>query len=129
MEVERSRQFKSWADEIVDKATAGDLHHLRMARYVRDELGHLRGLQQEPEHDTATLKWVRQKKKYRVWRLSHPFDENMAVRVICWFPPDADTVVVVLFAANKASMGDVFYDSVGSRADQVIEQWLRERRQ
>jgi hypothetical protein len=23
-------------------------------------------------------------------------------------------------------MGDVFYDSVGSRADQIIDQWIRE---
>lgn len=32
--------------------------------------------------------------------------------------------MVALFAGEKASMGDVFYDSVGSRADQVIERWL-----
>ena len=28
-----------------------------------------------------------------------------------------------LFANDKAPMGDVFYDSVGSRADQAIDQW------
>lgn len=35
---------------------------------------------------------------------------------------------MALFANNKAQMGDVFYDSVGTRADQIIDQWLRERK-
>lgn len=47
----------------------------------------------------------------------------MAVRIICWFDDHSDAVVVALFAADKAPMGDVFYDSVGSRADQAIDQW------
>ena len=45
--------------------------------------------------------------------------------LICWFPNDQQ-VVVALFAGDKARMGDVFYDSVGSRADAAIEQWKRE---
>ncbi len=63
-----------------------------------------------------------------MWRTSHPFDEGVAVRVICWFPLGTDVVVVALFAGDKAQMGDVFYNSVGSRADAAIEQWLFETR-
>jgi hypothetical protein len=33
--------------------------------------------------------------------------------------------VIVLFGNDKAQMGDVFYSSVGSRADQVIAAYLR----
>lgn len=73
------------------------------------------------------MKWVRQSGRYRVRRLSHPFDADMAVRLIRWFDPESDAVVVVLFGADKAPMGDVFYDSVGSRAAQAIDQWTRER--
>ncbi|HEY5986369.1 MAG TPA: hypothetical protein VIV12_08340 [Streptosporangiaceae bacterium] len=51
---------------------------------------------------------------------------EIAVRLICWFPPKADTVVVALFAAEKAKLGDVFYDSVAARADPMIDQWKRE---
>ncbi len=47
-------------------------------------------------------------------------------RLICWFPPDEETVVVALFSGDKANMGDVFYDSVGRRADQIIDKWIRE---
>lgn len=61
-----------------------------------------------------------------MWRLSHPFDPQMAVRIICWFDEQSKSVVVALFAADKAAMGDVFYDSVGTRADQAIDQWKRE---
>jgi hypothetical protein len=50
----------------------------------------------------------------------------MAVRLICWFPPGAGTVVVTLFAFDKAKLGDVFYDGVAARADPMIDQWKRE---
>ena len=33
--------------------------------------------------------------------------------------------MIVLFGNDKAQMGDVFYNSVGSRADQVIAAYLR----
>jgi hypothetical protein len=57
--------------------------------------------------------------------LPHP----VAVRLICWFPPEADTVVVTLFAADKATIGDVFYNSVANRADPLIDQCKRENAQ
>ena len=62
-------------------------------------------------------------------RVAHPYVPGIAVRLICWFPPGEDTVVVTLFAGDKAGMGDVFYDSAGARADQAIDQWLRERKE
>ena len=61
-----------------------------------------------------------------VWRTAHPYDPEIAFRLICWFPPDSSTLVVALFAADKARMGDVFYNSVGTRADAAIRQWLNE---
>lgn len=48
-----------------------------------------------------------------------------SVRVICWFPPQPDTVVVALFANDKARMGDIFYNTVGLRADPLIDVWKR----
>ncbi|MDP9093944.1 MAG: hypothetical protein M3N95_13670 [Actinomycetota bacterium] len=53
-----------------------------------------------------------------------------AMRLIVWFPPDEpDTVVVALLAANKAQMGDVFYISVGTRADDLINKWIYQKGQ
>ncbi len=69
---------------------------------------------------------VRQSRDHLVWRLSHPFHPDQAVRTIVWFP-DRGHVVVALFANDKARMGDVFYDSVGTRADQAIEKYQHQR--
>lgn len=126
VEVHRSQQFRRWVDELVVKAKAGDERAVRTARHVLDELNFIKNLDSEPAEDTATLKWVRQSRKNRVWRLSHPFDADIPVRIICWFDPQSKVVVVVLFAADKAAMGDVFYDSVGPRADQEIAKWVFE---
>ncbi|WP_225037999.1 hypothetical protein [Mycobacterium canetti] len=49
----------------------------------------------------------------------------MAVRLIVWFPDD-ERAVIALLAGDKAQIGDVFYDSVGVRADAAIDQWKRE---
>jgi hypothetical protein len=66
---------------------------------------------------------VRQSRDFPVWRTAHPFDPDIAFRLICWFPPNSDTVVVALFAGDKSKIGDVFYDSVGTRADTAIRAW------
>jgi len=107
--------FDQYLDRLESTAAAGD----RRARLV------LQDLDGEPVEETATLKQVRQSGRYRVWRVAHPFHAEVAVRLIVWFPPgDPGTVVVALFAGDKARMGDVFYDSVGARADAAIGQWL-----
>ena len=47
--------------------------------------------------------------------MPHPFVAGIAMRLIAWFPPDRPgEVVIVLFGADKAQMGDVFYNSVYS---------------
>ncbi len=89
-----------------------------------EELG---DLEEEPLLDSATLKRVRQSGKRQVWRMAHPFDPEIALRLIVWFAPGENRVVVTLFTGDKKSMGDVFYDSVGGRADQLVDRWLRER--
>jgi hypothetical protein len=58
--------------------------------------------------------------------VSHGYHPAAAVRLICWFPPKTGTVVVALFASDKAKLGDLFYDSVAARADPMIDQWKRE---
>ena len=74
------------------------------------------------------IKRVRQARKHQIWRVSHPYRVGIALRLICWYPKEApETVVVALFAGDKAGMGDVFYDSVGTRADQMIDRWIAEK--
>lgn len=40
--------------------------------------------------------------------MSHPFRDGIAIRLIVWFPPSAPPMIL-LFANDKAQMGDVFY--------------------
>jgi hypothetical protein len=71
------------------------------------------------------LKRVAQSRRYPVWRVAHAFVDGTAMRLIVWFAPQRPgQAVVVLFGVDKAQMGDVFYNSVGPRADVAIESYL-----
>jgi len=105
-------------DVTVERATARPA-----GKYALAALEVLQDLAGEPVEETPTLKWVRQSGRHRVWRVAHPFDVDVAVRLIAWFPPDSGTVVVALFARDTARVGNVWYDSVGTRADVTIGPW------
>jgi hypothetical protein len=128
VDVDFPTEFADWLDRIDQDAEAGDERARLVRRFVMAALALLRELEQAPEQEeeTAELKWVRQSRRYQVWRVSHAYHPEVAVRLICWFPPDAQVVVVALFAGDKATIGDVWYSSVGARADALIEQWKRE---
>jgi len=69
---------------------------------------------------------VRQARHHEIWRVAHPYDPAVAVRVLCWFPDD-HTVVVALIGGDKAPIGDIWYDSATTtRAEAAVDQWLRE---
>ena len=70
---------------------------------------------------------VRQSGHYPIWRVSHPFVPGIAVRTIVWFPSEQEMVLIAI-GGDKGRMGDVFYDSIGSRADQAIERYLKARK-
>jgi hypothetical protein len=126
VDVDGPEEFFDWLDRSQNKAEGGDERARRQLGRAVDALNQLRKLQAPPAVDMPDLKRVRQSKTYIVWRTAHPYDPEIAFRLICWFPPDSSTVVVALFAADKARMGDVFYNSVGARADAAIQLWLNE---
>jgi hypothetical protein len=118
-----------WLRDLKARAAKGDERAKQAVRLVSAELAVLQELKEVPTPDTETaaLRWVRQSKRYPLWRVSHPYHAGIAIRLICWFPPGSDTVVVAVFAGDKARIGDVFYNSVGARADGLIDQWKREK--
>ena len=121
-------EFGRWLDRVEDDARSGNKRSRLILAYTVRALDQLRNLPGPPsaEDETATLRQVRQSRRYQLWRVSHAFHEDVAVRLICWFPPGADKVVVALLSADKAKLGDVFYDGVAARADPMIDQWKRE---
>jgi len=121
--IDWSDEFERMYSDLENRASV-DPEARRVFALLQSELKTLQDLQTQPVEDLPSLKRVRQSRKHEVWRVSHPYRPGHAVRTIVWFP-DARHVVIALFANDKAQMGDVFYDSVGTRADQVIENHLR----
>ncbi len=128
MDIDWPAEFGRWLDKIEEQANAGDMRSRLLLTSTARALDQLRKLTDPPTDDTetATLRRVRQSARYELWRASHAYHPQVAVRLICWFPPEAGTVVVALFATDKAKLGDVFYDGVAARADPMIDQWKRE---
>lgn len=125
MLIDWTGEFDRWYDRLTERAEAADQRAFEQLALVEAELDFLQDLDAEPTLNTPTLRRVMQARRYPVWRVAHPFVAEAAIRLIVWFPPERPTeVVVVLFAADKAQMGDVFYNSVGSRADAAIESYV-----
>ena len=124
--IDWTADFGQWLDRLENDAANDKPGARRRLALVTAQLQVLQDLDAVPEHETATLKPVRQSGQYQVWRVSHPYEAGIAVRLIVWFADDAHAVVA-LFAGDKARIGDVFYESVGTRADAAIEQYKREK--
>lgn len=118
--IETSREMWVWLRNAKD--VGGPLHLRALAL-----LDYLLNLPGRPTEETATLKRVRQAKRYEIWRLAHPFDPDVAVRVLSWFP-DERVAVVALVAGDKKKISDEWYDSATPRAEAAVDQWLRELR-
>jgi hypothetical protein len=77
----------------------------------------------KPGEESATFKRVRQARRRELWRVAHPFDPEVAVRIICWFPAQ-DQVVIALIGFDKKAIGDVFYASAATRGEALVDAWL-----
>lgn len=116
--------FDAYLDRLDSDAARGDAVAKLTRQILAAQLQELQELDSEPVEEDAVLKRVRQSRRYQVWRVAHPFHPLVAVRLIAWFPPERpESVVVALFAGDKKAIGDVWYDSVGARADAAIGQW------
>jgi hypothetical protein len=80
----------------------------------------------KPEEESATFKRVRQARRHELWRVAHPYDPEVAVRIICWFPA-TDQVVIALIGFDKKAIGDVFYASAAARGEALVDVWLRQK--
>ena len=65
-------------------------------------------------------------RRHELWRVAHPFDPAVAVRLICWFP-STEEVVIALLGFDKKAIGDVFYASAVARGEALVDAWLRQK--
>jgi hypothetical protein len=86
----------------------------------------LNDLPAKPEEESPTFKRVRQARRHELWRVAHPYDPDVAVRIICWFPA-SDQVVLALVGFDKKAIGDVFYASAAARGEAIVDAWLRQK--
>jgi hypothetical protein len=85
----------------------------------------LNDLPAKPDEESPTFKRVRQARRHKLWRVAHPYDPDVAVRVICWFLAN-DQIVLALVGFDKKSIGDVFYASAAARGEAIVDAWLRQ---
>jgi len=108
--------FDRWLTAIEE--VGGVVEQVTLA--LLEELAQLDG---EPTEESATFKRVRQARRHRLWRISHPYEPDIAIRILFWF--ESDLLVVALVGFNKAKLGDVWYTSAAVRAEALVDQWRR----
>lgn len=127
MLIETTQEFKIWRQNI-RRLALGDLGMKLISELVNLEMDLLERLTAPPRIDSKKICRIRSSKQHQIWRVSHPFVDGIAIRLIVWFPPvEIIPSAVVVLGANKAEMGDIFYDGVGARADGAINKWVREK--
>ena len=100
-----------------------DLAQLRVAQ-VDAFFRKLTGLVETPvTDDPPFLKRVRQRTRYPLWRLGHPYHPEVCVRLIVHF--HGDTAVIALVGGDKLGISDQWYDSATRRAEQDLDTYYR----
>jgi hypothetical protein len=118
------RRLEADVDSTQPQEEAGRIARERLA-HLGALLGEVRELQEPPEAESATFKKVRQARRHVLWRVAHPYNPDVAVRVIVWFAGDEKAVLCV-FGFDKAKLGDVWYGRAATEGEAIVDEWLRQ---
>jgi hypothetical protein len=120
------RVIVDWSDEFDRWLSKAEEQGGRLLEVVTALLQALAELPRKPAEESATFKHVRQARRHELWRVAHPFDPDVAVRIICWFP-DEEHAVIALVGFDKKAIGDVFYASAAVRGEAMVDAWFRQQ--
>jgi hypothetical protein len=128
--VTTGRNFRSWFVALQHTARPDnpdvlerDLADLRFTQ-TSTFLTRLAQMSSAPdEDDPPFLKRIRQRTRYQLWRLGHPYHPEICVRLIVHFHRDA--AVVALVGGDKRGVSDQWYDTASRRAEQDLDQYYR----
>ena len=123
--IEFTTSFAQRLEALREQAARGDQLAKRQLAHAVALLKALRDLAGKPDEESATFKQVRQARRHELWRVAHPYQADVAFRLIVWFPPGG-TVVVTVFSFDKAKLGDVWYDRAAVEGQSEVDRWLRE---
>jgi hypothetical protein len=115
-----------WTDEFDRWLAHAEEQGGRLLAVAVALLQELSDLPAKPTEESATFKRVRQARRHELWRVAHPHDPEVAVRLICWFPADEE-LVIALVGFDKKKIGDVFYASAAVRGEALVDAWLRQK--
>jgi hypothetical protein len=104
-----------WTDEFDRWLTHAEEQGGRLLAVAIALLQELNDLPAKPAEETATFKHVRQARRYELWRIAHPFDPAVAVRIICWFPSDEEVVIALVGFDKKGDRGRFLRKRGGTR--------------
>lgn len=120
MELLTTAAYQRWRRHVVATDASGRTELLLLA--MESEL---LALGRPPVVDRPSLKRVRQARRHEIWRTSHPYREDRALRIIVWFP-DERRAVLALLGFDKARLGDVWYDRAAAEGQAMVDQILRD---
>lgn len=115
-----------WTDEFDRWLTHAEEQGGLLLETATALLQALNELPAKPAEESATFKRVQQARRHELWRVAHPFNPDVAVRLICWFPSDEE-VVIALVGFDKKTIGDVFYTSAAARGEALVDALLRQK--
>ena len=75
-----------WTDEFDRWLTNAEEQGGKLLEVAVALLQALNDLTAKPDEESPTFKRVRQARRHELWRVAHPYDPDVAVRIICWFP-------------------------------------------
>lgn len=125
MLIDWSDEFDAWWNRV--EAAAKDKPYFAVVyAYVLAALELLGSMDAAPTaDDRPTLVYVLESRQYPLWRISHPYRDGYAVRVVVWFTDHAgDPMAFVVLAGDKAKAGNTWYHHLGAKADRIINRWL-----
>ena len=93
-----------WTDEFDRWLTNAEEQGGKLLEVAVALLQALNDLPAKPDEESPTFKRVRQARRHELWRVAHPYDPDVAVRIICWFPAN-DQIVLALVGSTRSPSG------------------------
>jgi len=75
-----------WTDEFDRWLTNAEEQGGKLLTVAVALLQALNDLPAKPDEESPTFKRVQQARRHELWRVAHPYDPDVAVRIICWSP-------------------------------------------
>lgn len=124
MPIRATKEFDEWYRALGAQASGSPKATARLVR-ARALLLVLRGVPSEPSVDTPQLRRVAEARRHPLWRIAHPYDPAVQVRLIVWW--EVEHTAWVLVGGDKAGLEGTWYTTAAIKAEQAVDRILRNR--